>query len=431
MSGEASEGRPPLVRKTRRLYPTTFIERLLLMATIVLVPLQEYIPNVAGASAVWIMFAAIGGYLALNRANILNKIWNHPVFLAAYAMIAVSFLIESTHPLSSYCDIFRAGQMFVGAIFVASLCRDRRALTTAIYGYIVASLFLSVLLFFTSYGALSGVTAEDFYEASRVRNEVLGDNPLEANLNQMAFITAQGVVVALALVVTARARRRRYLLCGIMLFCLVATFLPMSRSAVAIVIVSCAAVMFTSRVKYAKTILAGGLIAATVMVLVPEAVLSRMTSRQMQVVGRVEARTAIYTAVVDTFPEYVLTGVGAGNFWGSWAFARGFIAGAHNVFAQVTINWGLVGLLALLMVIWQAYRCLPKQCENDGLALCLFGIAIALLLRGQFIHDFYAKEFALGLGVLVGARRWIWPQGVVQSATLRQRHSRPRLSHAS
>ena len=193
----------------------------------------------------------------------------------------------------------------------------------------------------------------------------------------MAFITAQGVVVALALVVTTRARRRRYLLCGIMLFCLVATFLPMSRTGVAIVIVSCAAVMFTSRVKLAKTILAGGLIVATVMVLVPESVWSRMTfsTQAPEGVGG-DSRAKLYTRVVETFPEYAITGVGAGNFWRSWAFARGYIGGAHNVFAQVTINWGLVGCLTLLMVVCQAYRCLPKRCGNDGLALCLLGIAI-------------------------------------------------------
>jgi O-antigen ligase len=149
-----------------------------------------------------------------------------------------------------------------------------------------------------------------------------------------------------------------------------------------------------------------------------------------------EARARIYTAAVEHFPEYALTGVGVGNFWGAWgrhsnyAYGRG-VLGSHNVFIQVTIYWGLIGLLALIAVVWQAYRCLPRHCGSDTLSLQLLGISVAVLIWALTMHNLYAKEFSLVLGLLVGARRQIWPKGIVHQATRKPRLPRPTLARMS
>jgi hypothetical protein len=132
-----------------------------------------------------------------------------------------------------------------------------------------------------------------------------------------------------------------------------------------------------------------------------------------------------------------VTGVGAGNFWESWGYDNEFrgpggegTLGAHNSFFQVTLYWGMVGLLGLCVLIWQAYRCLPKQCGEDSLTLCLVGIAMALLLVLFFFNSFYEKWYSLGLGLLVGAHCWVWkdrwkiPKGV-QYAAMRHNLSPP------
>ena len=87
------------------------------------------------------------------------------------------------------------------------------------------------------------------------------------------------------------------------------------------------------------------------------------------------------------------------------------VVGAHNCFFQVTIYWGLAGFLALLTVIWQAYRYCPKHCGNDTLALSLLGIVVSVGLMLLIVPNLYSKPFSLGLGLLVGARYWIWPTG--------------------
>jgi hypothetical protein len=125
--------------------------------------------------------------------------------------------------------------------------------------------------------------------------------------------------------------------------------------------------------------------------------------------GKMEGRARVYTAAIEHLPEYLGSGVGVGNFWGPWGKRSSFGGlGAHNGFIQVTIYWGLAGLLALAAVIWQAYRCLPANCGKDVIGLCLAGTAVSLFMMLLITHNLYIKEFSLGLGMLVGAQRWVW-----------------------
>jgi len=144
---------------------TTTFERILLTSMSVLIPLEGFIPDVGGFSVIWFWFAVIAGYVFGKRLRDLRKVWLHPVFLAAYVMLALDSLIELSHPSASFYDIGRIAQMILGAVFVASLCRDREALQASVYGYILAGLWLSVLLLTNSYHTLSGATATDFRDA--------------------------------------------------------------------------------------------------------------------------------------------------------------------------------------------------------------------------------------------------------------------------
>jgi hypothetical protein len=430
--GDALSG----VKKGQRSSPTTTIERLLLMAMIIIFPLEAYLPVVGGFSTTYIMFAISAGYVLLHRPGVLARTWSHPVFLAAFVFLILGALIESAHPFSRYRQIFHIGQMFVAAIFVASLCRDRRALHASLYGFIIASVLISLLLFATSYGALRQATATNFSEASRIRGAALED--IEENLNALSIFVSQGAAVALALALMARSPRRCNLFLGITLFCAVAAFLPMSRSGIIILGASCATVMFAYGVRHVRVLLIAAVLAVGGLIWVPGAVFARLTFTQEFHEGAGGSRTRLYKAAIDHLPEYVLTGVGAGNFWGPWGERTAFYAsahrvvyGAHNAFIQVTIFWGLTGLLMLIAVVYLAYRCLPRGGGKDVLALCLYGIAVVLLLKMMVSHGLGSESNALGLGLLVGGHRWIWPKGIILSARRGQGRRYPAVEHAS
>jgi hypothetical protein len=432
ISRPAPGGSLAVVQKSFTQQRTTRIERFLLMTLIlifVIWPLIGFFNNVAGISVSFFMILMCGVYVLFKRPSTLARILSDPLFITAYIFLALGSLIEFFHPYTSYSELFRIGQMFAGAMIVASLCRDRSALRAAMHSYLIAGLTVSVYLFLTSFTSLSGATATDFDSATQARGEALGASRFGANW--APFCSTLGAVVALASSLTAHAPRRRYVFLGLAVFCMIASFLPLSRGGIITMIISSVAVMFASGIWRGRTILMAGVLGAAIVMWVPDVVWSRFTLSQGH--NYEETRVRIYKAAVEHFPEYATTGVGAGNFWSAWGVHSNYehgrhkVVGAHNVFIQVTIYWGLASLLALMAVVWQAYRCLPRHCGSDPLSLQLLGISVAALIMSLSMHSLYAKDFSLVLGLLVGARRWIWPEGIVPPAPRKQRLPRPTL----
>lgn len=397
---------------------TTWAERVLLLTTVVILPLQDHISAVGGMSVMFLIFGMLIFYVLLNRPRELSAIWSHPLFLAAYVFIGVSTLLEATSPLSKYTDIIRFGQMIVGAMSVAVLCRDRSALAVGVYGYILAGLWVAVMLYTTSYGGLQQMRADDFAEASKARSEAFADKPMQANIDSLAFVCVQGAIVAFALCLSDRWKHFRPHLLGITAFCLIASFLPMSQGAVLMGLISFGAIFYVRGIRHGKALMFVGVLGLGVYMLVPNAVWSRMEYSTQVNQGGMESRAKLYTTALDRLPDYIVAGVGAGNYYGDWGTKNGFsgrdhVVGAHNTFIQIAIYWGLFGLLAYLLILWCAYRAIPLRCGRDELAVALVGLIVSLSMLLLQTHNFYDKAYALGIGLLVGARYWIWPIGIV------------------
>lgn len=403
---------------------TTLFERFLLFITPVLLPLQEQVPTVAGMSVMFLMFAVLSAYVILNRPRTLGKTWYHPIFIATYAFIGVSVLMEFSSPQSRYEEIFRFGQMTAGMVCVAVLCRDRSALTAGLYGCIAAALWVSLVLYLTSYGTLQGMQADSFHEASKARNQAFQDKAIEGNINGLAHACSQGAIIAFAMTLLERSRHRRNLLLGITAFCLVSSFLPMSRGAAVISLVSFAVILYTYGSKHGKVMLLLAVLGLGIYTIVPDAVWSRMAFSTESRSGKLEGRAWIYTTALNRLPEYVVAGVGSGNFHKKWGFEKGFarehggelaVYGAHNAFLQIAIFWGVLGLLAFLLIMWCVYRSFPSRSARDGLSLALVGVVVSLGLQLSQSHVFSDKWYAIGIGLLIGARQWIWPTGIVSA----------------
>jgi hypothetical protein len=235
LSHEATaQGNPKrlVVLHRRTIHPTSRLEHFFLLAIIILTPLEDTLPSgIAGRSVLFLVFAVLALYITLRRPWAFVATWSHPVFLAGYGWLAVVGLIEWGHLGANYSEHLRIAQMLLGGVFVASLCRDRRALQVGMYGYILAGLVLSVFLFLTSYGALQEATATNFEEANRVRSELkeMSEEQISIPMNRGSFFVAQGAVIALALALATQVTLWRNLFLGASAACLVASFLPLSR----------------------------------------------------------------------------------------------------------------------------------------------------------------------------------------------------------
>jgi hypothetical protein len=418
-------------------YPTTRFERCLLIGVIIFMPLQDQIPSLPGFSFVYLLFTLMALSTLLKRPQVLARMWLHPLHLAGYTFIAVILVIEYSHPEATLYEIERIAMMIVGAVFISCLLRDRHALRVCIYTYLVTGLLLAVLLFLTAYGALYSARATDFTEATQVRGQALAAGAgggLNTSGNTMAFYIAQSAAAALALALAEKRSRRRKLFIGLSLICLVGAFLPMSRGGIVIVVVSCGAVLVAHGVRHISTIIAAFFLTAAVLIWVPQAIFARFTFTPQEYTGtgKLEARARVYFAAFKYLPDYAVAGVGSGHFWGRWGQRSDFnqgdkILGAHNGPFQAIIYWGFPGLLALVMLLYQAYRCLPPQPGHDALLLALYGISVTLLLFLQVHHVLYSKQFSVGLGLLAGASVWIWPRRMIRSTQSEQRYNQSAL----
>lgn len=250
---------------------TTPVERFLLLVAMTTLPLEKHLPTVAGMSLSFLIFAVLAAYIIVNRPRALGEIWYHPVFIAAYAFVGVAFLLEFSSPLSRYDEIIRFAQMIGGAVCVAALCRDRSGLAVGLYGYIGAALWVSILLYLTSYGMLTEMgTTSSFQQASNLRSQL--DTGITANKNALAFVCTQGAIVAFALSLSDRFRHFRILLLGMGIFCLVAAFLPMSRGAAVISSVSVATILYAHGIKHGKALILASILGIGIYILVPDAV---------------------------------------------------------------------------------------------------------------------------------------------------------------
>jgi len=385
------------------------------MLTIGVTPLLDTLPSLGEFSVAWIWFTAIGGYIFLERGRAFGRAWQQTVFLLAYGFIAAGTVMELLHPSPDFRDLIRFVQTIGGAVLITSLCRDRRAMQAGLYGFLLLSCLLTVVLLVTSYGDLRAAEVEGFDEASQLRGSVYrreGVEELLKDLNRVSFLCGMGALVALGL--AAKSSKNSLTWFGLAIFCLLGTFLPLSRSGILIVGFSGLAILFARRGKFVEGVLTVIVIAACLYAITPPAVFERFKTNDSQP-GKIDLRQRIFEGVLRSLPEFYLSGVGTSDYWNGWAAKQGIATrarkplGAHNSMFQVWIYWGLPGLLTFLALLFAAYRCLPRGCGRDALALCLLGLTLAMVFRLSFTHAFYVKDFTAVTGLLAAARLWIWP----------------------
>jgi len=417
-----------LAAVSRPVAATNRIERTLLAAVLALLPLEKHVPRIGPLSLPALLFGILTLYVLWNRPRTLARVWWHPIFRAAYFFLFIGALVEMMHPHTSLGILNRILLMFLGATIIATLCRDRAALYTALHAYILAGFGVSLFLIFKGFNSLHSAVASDYKQATQLRANTF-QTDFHFELGLLSYQAGQGAMVALAFALAARTPRHRYfyLLCG--LFCLVGTFIPLSRGGVAITGLACITVVILYLLAHPsrqmRTIIAALVVVATLFIVVPESATQRFQfSTAEKSNGKMEGRARIYTSAITYFPEYVVNGVGSGNYWQAWAEHTSFekndfgkIDGPHNCFIASTVYWGMAGCLALAVVAWQAYRCVPRRHREDILAICIYGLAVGWFLRINVVHTLYGKEFAFAFGLLAASGRWLWPKGTPPGST--------------
>jgi len=355
----------------------------------------------------------MGLYAVVFRTSDLIKAAKHPIFLTIYILLIVALLIEFIHDNADYYQINRLTITVLGSVVYASLCRDRTALRLIIYSYILTSLLLSIGLIVTSFGLMRIIEVGNIQEAGAVRQEIYVERPLGMNWNKMAVVISQGAIIALIVANSKRSMIYTWVFYALAFLSAIGVFLTMSRSGAAILIITALYVTFLIGRIRLKNFVSLILIVVVLAYLIPSTAVSRYEFTDWSLFESPDARMKLLRAAIDHFPEYALSGVGSGNYWGLWGRLSGFggthgVLCAHNYFIQVWVYWGILAFLCVLLICWMARKYLPRNVGSDELKL---GVKSMLFLL--FVYMFTAsvirdKSFAIGIGILVGSNIWVF-----------------------
>ena len=402
----------PLVPYKR---PTPVIEKLFLFAAGALIPFEGSLWTVSGVSTGFILFGLIGLYASFWHASKLAMIARQPVLRAGYALVLVGLFMEIAHDSYVYSEAYRIGFMLLGAALITALCRDRSALRALLTGYLAAGTVMGWVLLQSAYSVLGTTETSGFFEASRLRVRIIEQLPLIADLNDIGYLLAEAAIIAFVLMIASRGGVRSQILFVVSAFCLVSVFVSGSRGALLASTLAIVVVLSSYRGWRTRRVIVLLSLSAAAWIFAPSTVFLRLVpSAEMTTGPTAEPRLHVYSTVLKHFPEYALAGVGASGY-GDWGRRVGLfetegVIGTHNSFAQVTVHWGVLGLGALLVLLWRALLLVPTRAVEDPLCLCILGIAAVEIVKFNLIHAVYAKSFALILGMLLAGALWLWPQ---------------------
>lgn len=391
------------------------LDRVLVFLLVFSIYFEANLPFWGKASTPFLLFGITVAYLSFFRLPSLFRIISSRYFLASMAFATLCTLMESIHPRPMYEPITRFINMSVGVFCIAVMCRDRKALDVALFAFILASALQSVVLIAGTLNLLRVSSADGLHDATRVRIMAFEELFLKGNLNEISYFEAIGAIIGVIWSYYEKIRWRKIVLLLLTIPSILGVFLPASRTGALLFFLSLVVFAVKSNIPYRRYLLSGLALTLFLLLAVPGVVWVRLGSVvRIQELKEEDSRMRIYSSLVNHMDDYVLTGVGAGEYWNRWAIRSGITnryttdvaSAAHNAFFQVWIFWGLPALLAFLYLIHTFYRAVDSDIRGSRRKSSVFLFVLMIPVIFLVYHSFYHKTFSIGLGLLLASRWW-------------------------
>ncbi len=390
-------------------------DRILLFLLVFSIYFEANLPSPGGASTPFLIFGFTMVYLSFTRLNRLLRLFSSIYFISAMSFALLCTFMETLHPFASYEFVFRYINMTLGMFGIAALCRDKQAFDLAMFTFVLASALQSIIIITGTAPLLRSFTAHGFSDASQARLMAFEEFYLRGNLNDISYFSSIGAIIGIIWSYYEEIRWKKILILALALPSVLGVFLTASRTGAVVFFTSFLIFIYKSKLNLKKWILPTIVLILFIVIAVPDVVwvrlgsLVRFTELQSE-----DSRSKVYIAVLNNIDQYVLSGVGSGNYWQSWAVKAGITnryttdvaMAAHNAFFQLWIYWGLPALLGFLYLIYVYSKALDKNVKGDRRKSCLYIFIMIIPLIFIFYHSFYHKSFSIGVGMLLGTRFW-------------------------
>jgi O-antigen ligase len=394
---------------------STKFDRVLLFLLVFSIYFEANLPSPGGTSTPFLIFGFAMIYLSFTRLNTLLRLFSSKYFIAAISFAVLCTFMETIHPFASYDFIIRYMNMTLGMFGIAALCRDKQAFDLALFTFVLASALQSIIIISGTGSLLRSFTAHGFSDASQARLMAFEEFYLRGNLNDISYFSSIGAIIGIIWSYYEKIKWKKILILGLALPSVLGVFLTASRTGAVIFFASFLLFIYKSKLNLKKWIIPTIILLLFIVIAVPDVVWVRLGSLvKITELRSEDSRSKVYLAVLNNIDQYVLTGVGSGNYWQGWAVKAGITnryttdmaMAAHNAFFQVWIYWGLPALLGFCYLIYLFSKALIKEIRGDRRKSCLYIFVMIIPLIFIFYHSFYHKTFSIGIGMLLGARFW-------------------------
>jgi O-antigen ligase len=343
------------------------------------------------------------------------RLFSSKYFIAAMLFALLCVFMETIHQFAEYDFIIRYVNMTLGMFGIAALCRDRQAFDLALFTFVLASAVQSILIITGTAPLLGSITARGFTDASHARLVAFEEFYLRGSLTDISYFSSIGAIIGIIWAYYEKNKWRRILLVILAMCSVLGVFLTASRTGAVIFFASVLIFIIKSRVNVKKWILPMIVLLMFIAISVPDVVwvrlgsLIRITELQSE-----DSRSKVYLAVLRNIDQYILTGVGSGNYWHGWAVKAGITnryttdvaMAAHNAFFQVWIYWGIPALIGFLYLMRVYAKAIDTRIIGDRRKACIYIFMMIIPMIFIFYHSFYHKSFSIGIGMLLSARFW-------------------------
>lgn len=409
----------PLIKAKNDSNPVTspsleVMDKVILFLLVLSLPFQEMLGVGEETSIVWAIFFVCSLYALIFRFNRLEQILFRPIPLVFFLFLLFATFSEWMHFQPDFGEIKQSLQMLGGAAVMASLVGGDQTLRVIGFAMLLNGVWLSILLVGSTYVFLTSVS--DYLNPSQVRVDATASMEFfRLSWNAIAFYCAQGAAFALILIILEKAaawRKAIYAIAGII--CMVGMFFTMSRTGIvtlglmALIVFWSAGIFRLAHLQYLVLTL---VFFYLVWMMVPEVIVDRLTNPAGNIEGARDSRYIVLDAVLYHLDEYFLWGLGCGNFWKTWGFSSQFmlsekgVTGAHNVYFQATIYWGVVALAFLFCLVVLLFHFIRKMSGPLSQLVFIRCMGMGTLTLSLLVHNFYLKEFSVGLAIILAGER--------------------------
>jgi putative inorganic carbon (hco3(-)) transporter len=330
---------------------------LLAFTTVLLLRPQDRVPSLTSMH-----IAEICAFLGIGPMLIHRFTRRLPVFRITpetMGLIVLGVVIVATAPFSVWpggaIEVFTDAYLKIVIVFVLMM----NTLTTTARLERLTWLILLCIGIIAAMSVTDYATGRNLVEGGRLAGPVGGifGNPNDLAMNMVTFLPAT-IVVAMS---RRRSMPRRMIACGIAALMVATVIFTKSRGGLLGLCAAMAMLVLTGRFVrrgFGTVLVIGAILTVPAL---PDSFWARMSTivdseqDKLQYTGSREARELVMGDGMNTFLEYPITGVGAGQFKNYNPDDRKTrYLETHNVLLQVAAETGIVGLLAFMFLIWRA-----------------------------------------------------------------------------